>query len=130
MAKKPTKTTSKDLDIFIDEVNRWIVFWGLSEWEIDIELKVLDGSYAQSDISIPAHQATISLNEEWPDDSKSEDVIRDSAFHEVCEVFLGPLGQMAEGNWCCNALVLEAERHMVIQRLRNCVYKRSEYVDE
>lgn len=130
MAEKTTKTTTKDLDIFVDECNRWIAFWGLTEWEIDIERYDIQDAYGQTEANIPARQATISLCEKWPDGKPSEHTIRDTAFHEICEILLCTLGQMAEGNWCSNGLAVEAERHAIIQRLRNCVWSRSEYVDE
>ena len=113
------KTTKKDFEIFKKECRKWIDFFNLHEWDIEIFHKNDEtGKFICAfSVSYPiSMNAAIYLSEEW-DESQSaheEISIKQSAFHEVCEVMLSQITEM------CRFTFSEQECR---QKIHNIIHK-------
>ena len=117
------KTTKKQFEIFKIEAERWIRQLGLTEWEVYYSHCKL-GLKAQCKYNLIGRNATISLSTEYIDDSIDYDLesdIKRSAFHEVCELLLGPLESMVVQRYALGADDVREETHRIIRRLENFV---------
>lgn len=124
------KTSKEDFKIFKLECEKWIEFYGINGWMISFMHKNQDIDEEPHIAWIEADTrnmtATFYLNKEWVDDidfyGKKE--IRFVAFHEVCELLLTKLDDLANERFeVTPQKVLEA-RHEIIHYLENSVYKK------
>ncbi len=133
------KTTEKHFEIFKIEAEKWIRQFGLTEWEVYYSHSNLRGMKAQCKYNLTGRNATISLSTEYVDDIidyNIESDIKKSAFHEVCELLLGPLESMVEQRYALGADDVREETHRIIRRLENFVsniykkeYSKSKYAN-
>jgi len=113
------KTTDRDFEDFRRYCRKWQDVFSLAAWDLLIEWrKVKDGS-AETYTDHSQHTATIFLHKGVI--CFSVEVL---AFHEVCEVMLSSLREMAEkGN---NDGEVDAEVHKVINTLQLILSDRFE----
>lgn len=117
------KTTAEDFEIFKSEAMKWIVFFGLADWEVHFFHEFLDhGMGATTQGWFKSKNAEIKLNKEWPKEYKNEYQIRLTAFHEVCELLLMELRILAQCRYLAEDDIDHAT-HTIIQRLVNTVFK-------
>ncbi|KKM57112.1 hypothetical protein LCGC14_1550870 [marine sediment metagenome] len=118
------KTTRKHFDLFKIEVKKWIQNFGLTDWNVyysHIKLNLK----AQCKYDLVGRVATLSLSTEYIDDTIEYNIEQDikmSAFHEVCELLLGPLESMVDQRYALGIDDVEEERHRIIRRLENFVF--------
>lgn len=117
--------TDKDFQCFKDEANHWIRFFGLLDWRVDYSFEKLNGCYAEIRSNFQGKCATIALDR-FPEEELSTDQIRKSAFHEVCELLLRELCNVAlndEIPYEEREKLTEIAAHGVIRRLENTVFE-------
>jgi len=117
------KTTNKQFVQFKKECNRWIKFWGLTEWSVVFfHEKINDDCYADCTWNVEGRVASIRLNKEI--DGMVLFDPKKTAFHEVCELLLCELDGLARDRFISKSHISIAF-HAVIRRLENCVYEKS-----
>jgi len=122
------KTNKVHFKIFKDECKKWLEYWGLTEWKVYYSHKNWnDDALASCSSDIKAMVATINLEPDWSSTMDDEDIelcLRQTAFHEVCEVFLSKFRDVAkrrDNTW--DEII--HNNHEIIRRLENCVFDRS-----
>ena len=116
------KTTKEHFEIFKTECDWWIDYLGLKDWYIDYtHTKTDDNSRASYAADIPARVINLNLNADWGIDEITEPNIKLSAFHEVCELLLVRLNDMADKK--STPEEREEEIHAIIRRLENTLFK-------
>lgn len=119
------KVTKKDFTQFKKECQKWLDYFGLKNWEVryifggDSSKEGLAGT----SIDIEDMLAIIYLCEEISDIDYKQKTMNDLAFHEVCEVFLGRLRELALSRIITRNEVIEAN-HEIIRTLENVILKR------
>lgn len=119
------KTTKKHFEIFREEFWKWVDFFGMKAWEIRILHEQNEGGLASTWADVRARKATIRLSPDWGDDDPvTEDAVRKTAFHEVCELFIWGLGALARAR-DRNTLddEIEEQEHIIIRTLENVIFK-------
>lgn len=116
---KGYKTTSKDFDIFKKEGLKWQNYFGLKEWSISYVHIKLEGVFGECSAIIPGKVCCIRLNTQ-PGEPFN---VRKTAFHEICELLLWELSDMAHAAYSKN--MAEASTHDIIRRLENTVFEES-----
>ncbi len=124
------KTTKKDFQIYQEEANKWIEFFGLKDWCITFQHKEQDDLLSENsgwaEVDVDSHMACISLNKTWIDDKElhTEESIRFIAFHEASEVLLAEMDYLARQRFNLDEKTIDTVRHAVIHRLENSLYRR------
>lgn len=95
---------------------------GLSGWQIFYVKKKLEGSYAECTADIENRNASIILNSEFANEMVTKDIIRISAFHEVCELWFARIEAMTRARFITERDIRE-EIHNLIRILENTIYK-------
>lgn len=123
--KKNKNNTVRYFNLFKQEAEYWINFFGLKGWEIFYTNKYDIDSRANINWGIIGRVAKINLSRHWEPETEqvNEELIGKAAFHEVCELFLGRLQMMAEGKICNNKHCVEEETHAIIRTLENVIYE-------
>ena len=119
------KTTKKHFEIFKIETKKWIQNFGLTDWNVYYSHDKLNGLKAQCKYNLVGRVATLLLSTEYTDDNIECNLRQDikiAAFHEVCELLLGPLESMVDQRYALGADDVEEERHRIIRRLENFVF--------
>ena len=126
-----TKTTKKDFDIFRNECEKWISFFGLTEWETLIQHKELtNGAWATCSSGYAEKQAELTLNTEWQDERPlNEEMLKTFAFHEVCHLLFSDLVSIGMARYVEES-EFENKEHEVISRLTNSVFKKFKKIDK
>ena len=122
-AERLNKTTDKHFTVFKKHVHLWLDHFGLKDWEIiidhDIPVSASDALAACS-IDLPQRFARIYLNTTWDDNHPTEQLLKCSAFHEVCELMLGEMNTLAKARFATDDEI-DSARHAVIARLYNSI---------
>lgn len=114
-------------NIFQKEANKWLVYWGLTEWEVFFVFEPnTDGRRATCYTNHLDKICHLALNTR-PDlcEPPSETSIRKSAFHEVCEFLLSSLTFIALDEEIPRNEredLTKSETHAVIRRMENAMY--------
>lgn len=115
-------TTPEHFDIFKAEARKWLDRFGLKGWSVCF--RHLPGeSLGRISWDREGRVATIVLCKEWGEvDEPTPAALGKVAFHEVCELLLGRLFDMAAER---NALLAEAreEKHNLIRILENVLWE-------
>ncbi len=125
------KTTKKHFELFIKECKYWINKFGLRGWCIDYtNERLVDGNKADVSWKMISRVARINLEPIWGDKDEiykviTDKMIRQTAFHEVCELLLGRLGMMADGKIANTKDATEEETHNIIRTLENTMFEDS-----
>lgn len=116
------KTTAKDFSIFKKECQKWIDFFGLKEYRVHYEHS---SEYTDCVAFCVTDQAggcaTLGLIKDVGYE-RNNLAIRESAFHEVCELLLSKMCHIARDRAFCEE-ELTCETHSIIRRLENTVFK-------
>jgi len=116
------KTTNKHFSLFKEHVYLWLDHFGLKDWETiishDIPADCTDALAACS-MDLQARFANIYLNPKW-DRTPTDELLKNSAFHEVCELLLGPLDIMCKSRYVTEEEI-DSSRHGIIARLYNSI---------
>lgn len=115
------RTTNKEFDLFKQECQKWIDYFGLKQWEVCYRLLDLEGDCARCIVDQIAKLAYFDLNNKLSKLDKEDRGIEMSAFHEVIELLLTDLRIMAKSTWADN-VVLEAT-HEIISILENTIFR-------
>jgi hypothetical protein len=116
-------TSEKDFEIFKEEIRFWLKFFNLLNWDIDYHHEELDvGDLANVMGNYTQYHADIRFNEHWCEEYYSEEQIRKVAFHEVVEILLMEIRQLAHLRFVAPEQI-EASLHGVIQRLTNTIWR-------
>lgn len=108
--------------MFKAECDRWIEFWHLRDWFVSYcHAELEDGTIADCERSISNRIASIRLNVHT-DVILDDEIIRRTAFHEVCELLIGGLVCLATARFVIED-ELTGEAHAIIRRLEHCVFK-------
>lgn len=119
------KTTRAQFNLFINECNKWIAYFGLSEWELSYMLGGVDkGNIAECYTTYTGKTVALKLVKETEPgvDMFNDEEIKSSAFHEVCELLLAPFNMNAKFRFV-NEVDIDEARHSAIQRLSNTIYR-------
>jgi hypothetical protein len=118
------KTTNKQFALFEKEAQRWIDFFGLKDVEVFFQHdEGLENSRASFQHQPVDRMAILYLSPDWDDMTPTDDLVRKTAFHEVCELLLSPLALVAESRYNVNPTDVEDAIHSVIRRLENSVFR-------
>ena len=117
------KTTKKDFEVFQKECEKWIEYFGLKGWFIFFQHHELnENNMAELSFHTGTRNAGIHFNasrEKKP--SLSE--IRETAFHEACELLLAPMSDLIFEKYLQEET--QGVCHQVIAALRNTIFKES-----
>ncbi len=101
------KTTERDFEDFKRYCRKWQDIFSLAAWDLLIEWRKVNDGSANTYTDHSQHTATICLHK-----GRIDFGVEALAFHEVCEVMLSRIREMAEkGN---NENEVDAEIHKVI----------------
>jgi hypothetical protein len=110
------------LKLFKKEFEKWVQYFGLLDF--DIQIKISDKNDNTLAVTTVLHQdkiALISITNMW--DELNDYKIKETAFHEVMEVLLSRLRNMACGTFSDEAV--NETTHSIIARLQNSIFKIS-----
>lgn len=116
--------TEEDFQIFKTECQKWLDFFGITEWEISYKFEYMD-CRAECRVNWRGRQCILCLTTHRPKWEKFD--VRKSAFHEVCELLLTEMEYTAldeEIPYSERKGLVESERHGVIRRLENSVFQK------
>ncbi len=118
------KTTKAHFAIFKSECEKWIDIFGLKGWEISFFHEELKGFRdAATEYHITDRYANIYLFPKLEITKIADDTVRLWAFHEVCEIFMGPMNANAKERFVSRAELNEA-LHAIIRTLENVLYPK------
>lgn len=116
--------TQEDFQTFKAECQKWLDFFGITEWEIAYRFDYM-GCRAQCDANWRSRQCTFSLTTHGQDYDHFD--VKKSAFHEVCELLLTDLELTALDDsvpYDERKVQAESARHSIIRRLENSVFRK------
>ena len=108
--------TEKDLEIYKTEFLFWVDIFGLRGWSFYFKLDDLKGNYGDILYSMVGRTSTVRLNKKMEKELYSIEQVKQTAFHECCELFLGRLVSLAEYRYT-TADEIEEETHNIIRTL-------------
>lgn len=115
------KTTKAHFRLFQKQCEMWLDTFGLKAWEpYYLHESLSDIGEAVEAIAIyeaTARNVTFYLNTDWNSEINDQAITR-AAFHEVCELLLGKLNDLAKGRYVREDDIDEAS-HGVIRTLEN-----------
>jgi len=116
-------------EYFRKEIFRWVKFFGLSDYEIDIDDECTDARadcswYGLKNEDAGTQIIRISYNPEWIKTADMKLISR-TAFHEVCELLIAPLTEFARNTDVrISEREISTERHRIIRRLESSVWEK------
>lgn len=117
---EPVKTSPDDFELFKSECQKWIEYFGMKGWSIYFEANAANGNMAETRIG-PLTDRCAVFCFQGSTDPNFHDPKR-SAFHEVCELLLFRLHDLAEARYVEEPDIHEAV-HEIIRVLENTIYK-------
>jgi len=118
------KTTAKHFKIFKTECEKWLNRVGLKNWCVRYyhQDDGDDGTLASTSYHYGSRVANIYLNRTWNDSIEvSNYELKQSAFHEVCEILLYPLRYLSESRFLAHGDI-DTEVHNVIRVLESVLW--------
>ena len=119
------RLNKKHFEVFKKEIRKWVNIFGLKCWELRIEFEKLDDARAQCSTDVNNKIAVITLSSDWADDTYliGNYYVKQSAFHEVMELFLADYH--ASACWrSASSEDLEEKRHSIIRTLENVLWDK------
>ena len=98
----------------------------MTDWDVYFSHIELGDLKAQCKYDLVGRIATLSLSTAYADDIIDytiEQDVKKSAFHEVCELLLGPLESMVEQRYALGIDDVREATHRIIRRLENFMLK-------
>lgn len=118
------QVTPEEFAAFKEEVEAWVVRFGLQDWEFFIAHEEVDSdTYACVRLNRDGRQARISLGLTVLDSPVTSDP-RKSAFHEVCHVLLADMYFAGKARFTTQEELDRAE-HSVIRVLEKVLFRHS-----
>ena len=108
--------TEKDLEIYKAEFLFWVDIFGLLGWSFYFKLEEIGDKYGDILYNIIGRVATVRLNKKFEKELYSIEQVKQTAFHECCELFLGRLVSLAEYRYT-TADEIEEETHNIIRTM-------------
>ena len=121
-----TKTTKADFKLFKAECERWIGILGLCGYDFEYAHSPTtdEESFAEVTWEVLARSAYINLGDEWMSHyEKTDEKIRECAFHEVLHVFIGKLSNLARARYV-KEREIEEEEHAIIRTLESVLFPK------
>jgi len=120
-------TTDKHFEMFVKECKHWIDYWAMKQWRIEFRHgDFVEDTRANFEYHWASMSAYIALEEYWEGCVEVTDrEIAEVAFHEVAEIMLSPIAQVASDH--CNEFDYNQKVHSIIRRMENSIFK--EYWD-
>lgn len=109
------KTTKKQFNLFKSECLRWADKFGLDGWRLDFYLEKLKGAQASVTRSYEGCVAEVRLDTEIKidDDGNYDQVVKESAKHEMIHALLGNLSALASSRYVQGDEIYKAEEELV-----------------
>lgn len=107
------KLTTKQFNDFRAECLRLQKEWGLTGWKLYFVFKPFENHYAECDIDLEGHLATIRLSSELKDDVLEPNNILSHAKHEMIHILLGRFAEIAYNRFIDKKTTIEAEEEVV-----------------
>ena len=121
--RKTIETTKKDFELFKKEFLKWINFFGLLNWRLFFyHEKTDEDSFAIITCETENRVAGVTLNKIFPAEDYFPENIKMVAFHEVCELLLSDISDLAKSRFI-NETDIDTEIHRIIRTLENTVFK-------
>lgn len=120
------KVTEEHFELFKAEIRKWIEEFGLKDYQLHFLLEKIDDR-AEIRYNCVSGIAVFVLSTEWDevDDSwLNVDAIKRTGFHEVCELLLGRLVNMADRRYDITEVGIEKETHRIIRILENVLWTK------
>ncbi|KKL68772.1 hypothetical protein LCGC14_2121660 [marine sediment metagenome] len=116
------KTTIKDFELFKQECQKWINYFGLKEWRVDYAHDSLsENTVAELAWDMSNMTALISLNVVMDKDSYCN-ILPISPFHEICELLLTKLRTSGKSRFL-NPDEIEEHNHEIVRILENTIFR-------
>ena len=115
------KTTEKDFELFKKECQKWVDYFGLHGWDIFYKHKQKEDCFGCIDYDTAKRNAVIYLSIEWEDEYYSPEKIRETAFHEICELLFARI-KIINLNRFVGDDEMDEEIHNIIRILENKVF--------
>lgn len=130
------KTKLDDFEIFKKECKKWIEVFGMYDWEFKFvpakpdEDDILGERRYKAWVSFDSEAAlaVIYFNTMWREYEElelSEDDIKLSAFHEICEILLADVMRLVHSRMNVCEEDVNLVKHKLIHRFEEVVFKRS-----
>ena len=116
-----TKLSKKNFEFFEEEGRRWLKFFGIYQWDCRFFFEKNDEALARVEWNTSEGIAVFYLAKSWGKDKVCKKTISQSAFHEVCELLLNELNDMARGS--ARDVHVEEAIHRVIRGLENTIFE-------
>ena len=118
VSKDVWKTNESHFELFKTECVYWLNRYGLIGWEIHFDHDLAKEARATCVSYGPGRMCALTLGTEWHGLEPTPENIGKSAYHEVCELLLADLVEIAT-NRKFDPEDLEAKTHAVIRTLEN-----------
>lgn len=127
---KRNKTTPEHFELFKQEAEKWIDFYGLKDWRFCFyHEEGLENSAASYGYNIQGRIVSIYLEPDWQHQEITEEQLKRSAFHEVTHILLARLREMAL-NRVAFEVDIDEEIHSIIRTLEKVLFGREERGEE
>lgn len=113
------KTTTRDFEIFKEECQYWIEYFGIKYEEIDYNHKKVEGAAAEYVGSYRGCCTTITLATNWTGEI-NDYTVRRTAFHEISEQLFSPL--MGLARYAYNNEEVDRATHTGVRTLENTLF--------
>ena len=117
------KTTKKDFEIFKEECDKWIKFFGLTDWRIAYEWIDIETSNANNTYDSQYKWSVITFSKNY-DSFYSETNVKKTAFHEVCHLLVSGFEFLYSQEFR-NESMLNRESESFCRIMENSVFKQS-----
>jgi hypothetical protein len=123
-------TTKQQFALFKEEVWKWLRYFHLGSWDVDILLEPTDGEAGLCGCDYVQKYARIILADNLNFDDESAEgkqlYVKKIAFHEVCELLLGEIRLVADSRYATPEMINNSI-HGVISRLTNTIFKEAKH---
>jgi len=121
-------TTKAHFELFKTECQKWQKFFGLLSWRIMyLHEEPRSKAMASCATSLSQRVATIRLNPKWPREELNDKIIKETAFHEICELLLTRLDHYMTARFVIDDSDFEEALHEVIRTLENVIFNARRY---
>jgi len=121
---KEYELTENDFNMFKEEFKYWIIKFGLIGWELHFVFANDNDEYSARGRLVNDHTSRIALiflNKIFEGTEPTEVSVRQTAYHEACELLLSKLKFLIESRNISDNEV-EEETHNVIRVMENCFF--------
>lgn len=118
---KTFKTTKADFKLFVKECEKWIDFFGQTDWECFYDHEDIDDR-ARYNADVAGRIVRFTLAEEWENVEPTKHLVRKAAFHEINELRLVKI--LRELKWACSDRLSEELIHEIIRQEENLYFDK------